>query len=83
MLIAPFIAEGIQNFDLTEENMFNLGLLLKALFADDDMQDELDPNGLDEDQQVESLMAYFLYPIRDVLEYAGFIGKNNAKLAAR
>ena len=63
--------------------MFNLGLLLKGLYAEDEMQDELDPNGVDDEHPAETLMVYFLYPIRDVLEYAGFIGKNNAKLAAR
>lgn len=42
--IAPFIAEGIQHFDVSEDNMFTLGLLLKALYPEDEMQDELDPN---------------------------------------
>lgn len=28
-------------------------------------------------------MVYLLYPIRDALDYAGFTGKNQAKVAAR
>lgn len=82
-VIAPFIADGIQHFDVSEENMFTVGLLLKALFPEDEMQDEFDPNQVDEEHAAEQIMVYFLYPIRDVLDYAGFIGKNSAKMAAR
>jgi hypothetical protein len=87
-MLAPFIAEGIQHLDLSEENMFNVGRLIKALYyvTGEDINEALNPGSLDDDQPAEQMMAYFLYVIKDALEYAGFAGnraKNAAKLAAR
>lgn len=74
--------------DLTEENFFRIGLLLRALYGEGiaDAQDELDPNGVNEEDPSEMIMPYFLYVIKDALEYAGFFGnasKNALKMAAR
>lgn len=58
---------------------------MKALF--EDPQEELDPNlEGNNDDPAEMNMAFFLYIIKDILEYVGFFGdeqKNGAKIAAR
>ncbi len=72
--------------DLSEDNLFKVGLLLKALF--EDPQEELDPNNHEESENpAEVNMAFFLAIIKDVLEHTGLIadkqGKNLAKTQAR
>ena len=62
-----------------------MGLLLKSQF--EDPQDELDPTKEEDgSNQAEMNMTFFLYVIKDVLEYTGFIGdssKHALKMATR
>lgn len=59
-------------------------MLLKSQF--EDPQEEMDPNNVDESNQAEMNLTFFLYVIKDVLEHAGFFGdrvKTPGKMAAR
>lgn len=86
MMLGPFINKSIENLDLSEENLFKVSLLLKALF--EDPQEELDPNTYEgSDNSAEVNMAFFLAIIKDVLEHTGLAAdkqnKNVAKTKAR
>ncbi len=64
---------AVNRLDLSEDNLFRVGLLLKALF--EDPQEELDPNQHeDSDNPAEMNIVFFIYIIKDILEYVGFIG---------
>lgn len=78
------MAKCIADLDLSEDTLFRVGLLLKSQF--EDAQEEMDPNNVDESNQAEMNLTFFLYVIKDVLEHAGFFGdraKNAGKMAAR
>ena len=75
--IGPFIGKCINELDLSDENLFKVGLLLKTLYGKY-AQDELDPDNLDQEDITEAVMNYFVYVIRDVLLHAGFFGNANS-----
>ena len=76
------MTQCLGQLDLSEENLFRVGLLLKALYKDD-LQDELDPSAFEEENPAEMNMTFFLYIIKDVLEYVGFLGDSGGKNAQR
>jgi len=57
---------------------------LKSQFEDPTY--DLDPNSIDEENPAEMNLTFFIYIIKDVLEYSGFLGdagKNGLKMATR
>lgn len=76
--------KSISELDLSDENLFKVGMLLKTLYGKY-AQDELDPDNLDQEDITESVMNYFVFVIKDALVYAGFFGtgKNASAVAQR
>lgn len=55
--------------------MFKVSLLLQQY---DDVKDELDPHqDIDDSNAAEMNMTFFLYVIKDALEYSGFYPKTS------
>jgi hypothetical protein len=64
--------------DFSDDAMFRLSLLLQTF---EDYQEELDPHAnTNEDNQAEINMTFFLYIIKDVMDFNGFMKEkdNNA-----
>jgi hypothetical protein len=78
--LAPFINKCIDDLDFSEDTLFRVGVLLRALF--EEAQEELDPNNVDDSNPAEMNLTYFLYVIKDVLEHTGFFG-NRSKTASK
>jgi hypothetical protein len=85
LYIGPFINKCVQDLDLSDETLFKVGLLLKAQF--EDPKEDLDPNYQeDPENPAEINITFFLYVLKDILEYTGFLGdknKNGLKMAGR
>jgi len=69
----------LKDLDFSDDAMFRLSLLLTQF---EDWQEQLDPHANDsEDNQAEMNMTFFLYIVKDVMEFNGFYGeKENNKV---
>jgi hypothetical protein len=69
--VGPFLEKSLGEFDFSEEVLFRVHLLLQEYGSD--IQDHLDPLNNNEDENpAEMNLTFFLYLIKDVLEYNGF-----------
>jgi hypothetical protein len=70
-MIGPFIEKSIGDLDFSDDAMFRLSLLLSTF---DDYQEELDPHAAptNDDNQAEMNLTFFLYIIKDAMEFNGF-----------
>ena len=75
----------MSDLDLSEDTLLRVGDLLNHLY--EEAQYELDPQTMeDEENAAEMNMTFFLYVIKDVLEFTGIFGdksKGGLKIAAR
>lgn len=75
-ILGPFFTSCLQNLDLSNENLLKVSLLLKHF---DDLKEDLDPaQSVDDDNQAELNMTFFLYVIKDILEYFGMYPTTSA-----
>ena len=75
--VGPFLEKGLSQFDFSEEVLFRVHLLLQEYGTD--IQDHLDPLNNNEDENpAEMNLTFFLYLIKDVLEYNGFYPASSA-----
>ena len=65
------MAKSLDEFDFSEEVLYRVNLLLQEYGGD--LQDHLDPLNNNEDENpAEMNLTFFLYLIKDVLEFNGF-----------
>ena len=78
--LGPFLEKAITELDFSEDAMFRLSLLLSSF---EDYHEELDPHTLNDENQAEMNMTFFLYIIKDMMEFNGFLKDKDDCVAAR
>ncbi|CDW71249.1 UNKNOWN [Stylonychia lemnae] len=74
--LSPFFTNCLKNLDLSNENLLKVSLLLSHF---DDLKEDLDPaQSVDDENQAELNMTFFLYVIKDILEYFGMYPTTSA-----
>ena len=69
LILGPFFNSCLANLDLSNETLLKVSILLTQF---DDVKEDLDPaQQVDDDNQAELNMTFFLYVIKDILEYFG------------